>query len=537
MLRETRYARSEGVNIAYQVVGHGPIDLVLGLGWVSHLDYLWDEPRFARFVERLATFSRVILFDKRGTGLSDPVPPGELPTLEQRMDDIRAVLEAVGTRRAALFGISESAAMCALFAASCPECTSALITFNGYARRLRAPDYPWGPTLKERQAFYDQIDQKWGTAIELDTFLPGIADDVSRTWWKTFFRRGASPGAALALARMNTEIDIREILPAIRVPTLVLQRVNDATVEEGNGRYLADHIPNATYVELPGADHLPYVGDQEPILAAVEHFLTGASPTVEPDRVLATIMAAEIVGAAETAVTAGDRQWMELQSRYRTLVQEEVSRYRGRQITPTLDGTIAAFDGPARAVRCASSIRAGAGRLGLRTRAGIHTGEVAVAGTSLAGVAVYLTSRIATLASPGDIVVSGTVKDLVAGSGLDFDELGDRTIPGIPGEWRLFRLAGEQRTGAAPVPVPDPGTVPRDTAHLSRRERDVATLLALGLSNRQIADELVISVATVERHVANILAKLSYRSRTQVAAWAVEQGFLRSPATKQSSPE
>src|SRR5215204_4309721 len=300
---ETMYARSGDVNIAYQVIGDAPLDLVFVMGWVSHMEYFWREPTFARFLLRLASFSRLILFDKRGTGLSDRVPINQLPTLEQRMDDVRAVMDAAGSERAALIGVSEGGPMCALFAATYPERTSALIMVGTYPRRLWAPDYPWGETSEERQHFIEQCRRDWGTDVRLAMRAPSLAhDERFRDWWTTYLRMSASPGAATALVQMNMEIDIRHILPAIRVPTLIIHRMGDRS------------IPGARYVELPGDDHLPFVGDQDAILDEIEHFLTGVRPAPEADRVLATVLAVEFADAALSATRLGDRRWAELRT-------------------------------------------------------------------------------------------------------------------------------------------------------------------------------------------------------------------------------
>ena len=509
----------------------GDVDLVLSMGWISHLDDLWEEPRLARFVTRLASFARVILYDKRGTGLSDPVSPAELPTLDQRMDDVRAVMDAAGSERAALFGVSEGGPICTLFAATYPRRTVALIIFGGYARRQWAGDYPSAPTPTEHQEFFERIEREWGGVVDLSTLLPSVADDEEfRAWWAAYLRRGASPRAAVALARMNAQIDIRQILPAVRVPTLVLHRAGDMTVPVENGRYLAERIADARYVELAGADHLPFAGDQDAVLDEVEFFLTGIRPAPEPDRVLATVLVTEIVGAAEIAAHLGDLRWSEVRAAHRALVHEELRRFRGREVSLMLEGSLATFDAPAPAIRCAEAIVAGARRLGLSARAGLHTGEVQVLGDDVAGVAVHLAARVAAHGAAGEVLFSNTVRDLIAGEGIELEPVGNRVFPGLPGEWRLFRVARVGGLAVAAPGLPGPAeavTGSRSPASLSRREREIAGRLALGLSNRQIADELSISVATVERHVANILAKLDFRSRAQVAAWAVEQGLLR----------
>ncbi len=522
---ETRYAKSGDVHIAYQVVGHGPLDLVFVMGWVSSIDWFWAEPRVARFLRRLASFSRLILFDKRGTGLSDRV--AELPTLEQRMDDVRAVMDAANCGRAALFGISEGAAMCAVFAATYPERTAALAIYGGYAKRLWDPEYPWAPTPAERQQFFDAIEQGWGGVVDLDTLAPStIGDEQFRRWWAAYLRRSASPGAALALARMNTEIDLRAILPTIRVPTLILHRAGDLDIDVGGARYLAERISGAKYVELPGGDHLVFVGDQEAILWEVEVFLTGALPVPEADRVLATLVITGIVGAAATAVRLGDQAWGEIVAAHDAMVREHLARFRGREVKTTIGGFLATFDGPARAIRCAYAIVEDARALGLAVRAGLHAGECENVGGELGGVALQIAERVFDRARPGEVVVSSTVKDLVAGSGIAFEDVEARLLTGPASGWRLHRVVHGPRPARAVAALAE-GEAARPPAALSRREREVAILVARGLSNRQVAAELSISPATVERHVANVLGKLGFHSRAQVAAWAVAHDLLR----------
>ncbi len=521
----TKYAKSGGVHIAYQVIGDGPLDLVFVMGWVSHLDWFWEEPRFARFLRRLAAFSRLILFDKRGTGLSDRAVG--LPPLEQRMDDVRAVLDAVGSERAALFGISEGGPMCALFAATYPERTSALIMVGTYPRRLWASDYPWGEALEEHQHFIEQCRRDWGTDIRLAQRAPSLANDARfRDWWTTYLRMSASPGAATALTQMNMEIDIRHILPAIRVPTLIIHRTGDRTVPIAASRYMAEHIPGARFVELPGDDHLPFVGDQEAILREVELFLTGALPVPQLDRVLATLLFTGIVGAAATAVRLGDQAWAEMVATYDGLVREHLTRFRGREVKKTISGFLAAFDGPARAIRCACAVVEAAHDHGIAVRAGLHAGECETVGDELSGVAVQLAERVLGRAGPSDVLVSSTVKDLVAGSGIEFQDAEVRLLTGSESGWHLYRVVHGRQPARdrSLVPLEEETALPATA--LSPREREVATLVARGLSNRQIGDELSISSATAERHVANILSKLGYHSRTQIAAWAVAHGLL-----------
>ncbi|MET0623646.1 MAG: alpha/beta fold hydrolase [Pyrinomonadaceae bacterium] len=437
---ETMYARSGEVNIAYQVVGDAPLDLVFVMGWVSHVEYFWREPSFARFLRRLSSFSRLILFDKRGTGLSDRVPINRLPTLEQRMDDVRAVLDAVGSERAALCGVSEGGPMCSLFAATYPEKTSALVMIGTYAKRVRDADYPWAPTPEERQHFFDEIRRDWGGPVGLEERAPSVASDPRfREWWATYLRMGASPGAALALTQMNAEIDVRHVLPSVRVPTLVIHRAEDQCLKVEEGRYVAERIPGARYVELPGRDHLPFVGDQDAMLDEVEEFLTGARHTPEPDRVLATVLFTRIADSPEQRTAwpgVGLRQG--LIQRLRAYVRKEVEWFRGREIDMVGDRPLAIFDGPARAVRCAYAIVEYASRLGVEMRAGLHTGECDVVDGKVTGVAAEIGVQVANRAAPGEVLVSNTVKDLVAGSGINFEDRGAHHLGRVPGEWRLF---------------------------------------------------------------------------------------------------
>lgn len=526
---ETRYAKSGDVSIAYQVVGDGPRDVVFVMGWVSNVEWFWEEPGFARFLRRLASFSRLIVFDKRGTGLSDRIPVSELPTLEQRMDDVRAVMDAVGSSRAALLGVSEGGPLCALFAATYPERTAALVMIGGYGRRAWAPDYPQGTTAEEHERALDSIERGWGGPVGLASRAPSMVDDPAFVqWWTSYLRMSASPSAVLALTRMNEQIDIRPILTTIRVPTLVMHRSGDRALPVEGGRYLAEHIPGARYVELPGTDHLPFVGDQDAILDEVEEFLTGAPADPEADRVLLTVLAAEFLGL-EHAGRHGDRRWRDVLDACYSAVRKELARFRGREVEASGGRLLATFDGPARAIRCARAIDEAARAVGLGTRSGLHTGECELVGDSVRGIAVQLAGQVMASAAPGEVLVSSTVKDLVAGSGLHFADLGDQQLEGLPGEWRrLFRAADQPMAAldgiSQPAPVHRKGRA-RPAPTLTPREQEVAALLARGLTNRQIAEELVIAEATAERHVLNIFNKLGFHSRTQIAAWTVEQGL------------
>ena len=435
----TQYARSGGVHIAYQVFGDEPLDLVYVPGWVSHVEQAWEEPTLARFLERLGSFARLITFDKRGTGLSDQVPDEQLPTLEERMDDLRAVMDAVGSQRAALLGASEGGNLCALFAATYPERASALIMYGTFAKRIWSEDYPWAPTPEARQREYELVEREWGNLMDLDKYVPSkIGDAAFAQRLAKYCRLAASPGAAVTLLRMNTQIDTRAVLPTIRVPTLVLHRTGDLDVNVEEGRYLAARIPGARFVELPGDDHLPWVGDQDAFLDEVQEFLTGVRPPPTADRVLATIMFTDIVGSTKLAARIGDQAWKSLLEQHDALVRKELLRFRGREEKTTGDGFFATFDGPARAIRCASSIRDGVRQLGVEIRAGLHTGEIELGGDHVGGIAVNIGARVAANAEPGEVLVSSTVKDLVAGSGVRFVERGVHTLKGVPGEWRLF---------------------------------------------------------------------------------------------------
>ena len=442
MTPKTHYARSGDVHIAYQVVGDGPFDLVYVPGWVSHVELAWEEPEMARFFARLATFSRLIVFDKRGTGLSDRVPNDKLPMLEERMDDLRVVMDAVGSQRAALFGYSEGGNLAALFAAMHPERTRALVLAHTFAKRVWSPDYPWAPTPEQREKEYEQVEREWGNLMDLAHYAPSkVGDAAFAQRLATHFRRAASPGAAVALLRMNTQIDIRSILPTIRVPTLVLHRTGDQDVNVAEGRYIAERIPGARFVELPGDDHIVWLGDQGPLLDEVQEFLTGVRPAPEYDRVLSTVMFTDIVGSTEVAARIGDSAFRNLLGQHHAIARTEIARFRGREINTAGDGFFATFDGPARAVRCAGAMRNALEPLGIAIRAGVHTGEVELDGDDVGGIAVHICARVAAAAAAGETLVSSTVKDLVSGAGLTFSDRGAHALKGVPGEWRLFAAA------------------------------------------------------------------------------------------------
>jgi class 3 adenylate cyclase len=435
----TRYVKSDDVHIAYQVIGDGPQDLLFVPGFVSNVEATWQVPGRSAFFRRLASFSRHILFDKRGTGMSDR--GSQIFTLEQRMHDVRAILDEVGSERAVLFGVSEGGPMSLLYAATYPERTSALILYSCYARSCWGPDYPLGWYKEQWQRFAENTARNWGTpqGTGLEILAPSLARDPrAADGAASFFRAAGSPGAALAILQMASEIDVRHVLPAIHVPTLILHRTEDRFLEIEHSRRLAKEIRGAQLVELPGIDHIFWVGDADPLLDHVEQFLTGRHHVQDSDRILATVLFADIVGSTERAVAIGDRSWRELLAAFRAKVRETLRNFKGREINTAGDGFLAAFDGPARAIRCAGAIREAAHSLALEVRCGLHTGECELVGEDLAGIAVHIGARVAALAAPGEVLVSQTVRDLVAGSGLGFAERGIHTLKGVPNEWRLF---------------------------------------------------------------------------------------------------
>jgi pimeloyl-ACP methyl ester carboxylesterase len=439
---ETRYATSGDYHIAYQVIGDGPLELVFGPPFVTHLELLWEDPRAARFLRRLATFSRLIVFDKRGTGLSDRVPGDALPPLEERMDDVRAVMDAAGVERAALFGSSEGGLLCALFAATYPERTAALVLHATYPRAIQDDEFPEGwlpaadvePWLAEMRSSW--VEGRAGRRLH----RPGDPEDrLSAEWFMRMMRVAVSPGAAVALGRMAIEADVRPVLPTIQAPTLVIVRRDDENAPAS--RYMAERIPGAKYVELDGEEHVFWLDgpeEQDEILAEIEEHLTGMRPIPEADRVLATVLFTDVVASTELAAQLGDRRWADLLERHNELVRREVSRFRGREIDTAGDGFFAVFDGPARTIRCASSVVDTAHTLGIEIRAGVHTGECELSGDKVRGLAVHTGARVAALAQPGEVLVTNTVKDLVSGSGIEFADRGVTKLKGVPGEWHLF---------------------------------------------------------------------------------------------------
>jgi pimeloyl-ACP methyl ester carboxylesterase len=452
---EVRYAKSGEVAVAYAVLGDGPIDIVFVSGWVlSNLGVAWGGTP-AGFFQDIGSFARLILFDKRGTGLSDRARA--IPDLETRMDDIRAVMDAVGTKRAAIMGFSEGGPMSMLFAATYPERTAALVLYGTLATWTRADDYPWVMRREDRLATIRSEDDRRGSEAWLDERLQGFApstahDEGTRRWWRRWVQSSASPGAIRELALMNSEIDVRHTLPAIRVPTLVLHRVDDEDTLVQEGRYLASHIPGAEYVELDGVDHGWWV-DPMQIVQHVRPFLSaireqGQWDLVEPDRVLATVLFTDIVDATATLANVGDRRWRDLVEQHHALIRRQLVRFAGREMDTAGDGFFATFDGPARAIRCATAITQGVRELGLEVRAGLHTGECEVIEGKVGGLAVHIGARVAAQAGPAEVLVSSTVKDLVAGSGIAFRERGVAELKGVPGEWRLYAVDPETAASA-----------------------------------------------------------------------------------------
>jgi class 3 adenylate cyclase len=443
---ETRFAKAGDLSIAYQVVGSGDVDVILVPQWLSNIEQYWEHPAAAHFLRRIASFSRLIMFDKRGTGLSDSVP--DTQTLEERMDDVLAVMDAVGSERAVMFGPSEGGPMAALFAATYPDRCISLILYGACARWLEADDYPEGRPRELVEAYGKIWIDGWGSGASLNVLAPTLVrDERFRRWWGRFERYSVRPGMVAPIFETINRMDVRAVLPAIRVPTLILHRRGDRLVDVANGRYLAGHIPGARYLELPGDDHIYFAGDADALLDEIEEFVTGSRGLHDPDRVLATVMFTDIVRSTEHAARLGDRRWHDLMEDHDRLMHDQIAVYRGRTIRSTGDGVFAAFDGPARAIRCALAAVDAARVLELDIRAGLHTGECQLAGNDLAGVTVHIGARIADLAEPAQVLVSGTVRDLVVGSNIGFQYRGSEALAGVPGEWRLFTVDGNNREG------------------------------------------------------------------------------------------
>jgi pimeloyl-ACP methyl ester carboxylesterase len=433
----TRYALSGDAHIAYQVFGEGDMDLVFIPGFVSNIEHYWEMPQVPELLERLGSFARTVIFDKRGTGLSDPVPGP--PPLEQRMDDMQAVMDAAGVERAALFGVSEGGPASLLFAATYPERTSALVLYGSTPRFRTDSDISWGATDEQIELILAETLRTWGAGALVRLFAPSAADDTEmQEVWGRFQRAGASPAMGIAVTAALFEIDVRDILPTIGVPTLVLHRTGDLVAPVEGARLMAERIPNARLVEFEGDDHVPFTGDFEPVLDEMEEFLTGTRQARPLDRVLATVMFTDIVDSTQRAAAAGDRRWRDLIGRHDELTRRQLDRFRGREVKTLGDGFLATFDGPARAIECACAIRDGVNPLGLEVRAGLHTGECELAGDDVRGMAVNIGARVGALAGANEVLVSSTVKDLVVGADLEFTERGEHELKGVPGTWRLY---------------------------------------------------------------------------------------------------
>ena len=440
---ETRYARNGDVHIAYQVLGDGPIDVVLFGTFVSHVELIWEDRDAASFLRRLAGFSRLIIFDKRGVGMSDPLPPESPPTLEERLEDVRTVMDAAGSDAAVLFGNSEGAQLAVLFATTYPDRTRAVVMMGGFARIRRAPDYPIGAPDAVIQRAMAYLSDHWGEPETLGLTLPSVMRDEAKVrWWAQFARRSASPGGAVSQFRMNWDADIRHLLPLVQVPTLILHAEGDQWVRVNASRYLAEHIAGARFVALPGADHLPYAELGPRVAEEVQEFVTGSRAPIETDRVLATVLLTDIVGSTERAAAEGDERWARLIDEHDRDVRWQIERFGGHHIRSTGDGFLALFDGPARAIRCGEAIHGIVDRQNLSVRMGVHTGEVELREDGVAGIAVHICARVADQAGPGELLVSGAVPPLVVGSGIEFADRGHHDLKGVPGQWQLFEVAG-----------------------------------------------------------------------------------------------
>lgn len=439
---QVRYAKSGELHIAYQVLGHGDLDLVFVPEWASNIESFWQEPGIDRMLRRLSSFTRLIMFDRRGVGLSDPVPSDRLPALEESMDDVRAVMDAAGSASAALLGVSEGGPIEVMFAASHPERVTALVLANSYARLSQAPDYPVGLPAEVQEPFVAALGRMWGSGDTIEMLAPSRRSDVEyRAWFARTERSCASPGTAVAMFRHMFRTDVRAVLPTLSVPTLVVHAEGNRLLPVGHGRFLAENIPHARYRELSGEDHVLSGPAADEMVDEIQEFLTGTRPGPEADRVLATVLFTDIVESTGRAVALGDRDWRDLLDRHDETIRRQLERFRGRLVKGTGDGALATFDGPARAINCATAIRAALRPLGIEMRAGIHSGEVELRGDDVAGVAVHTAARVSALAEPGEIFVSRTVTDLVAGSGIQFVGRGEHELKGVPGPWAIFEVA------------------------------------------------------------------------------------------------
>ncbi len=438
---ETRYAKAGEVHIAYQTQGTSERDLVYLAGIFSHVELQWENPRYAELLTRLSQFTRLITMDMRGTGLSDR--EGDLPLLEDQMDDVTAVLNRVGSNKVSLLGVSQAGPMAILYAASYPQRVDALILYGAYASSQRRDDYPWGREPDWLEQYLSQLDHLWGQGTFLTQMAPSLQEDEEfKAWWGRMERFSSAPGNAVSYARAHTMDDVRDLLKSVRVPTLVLQRKDDTYRLAGQARYIAEHIPGAQFVELEGRDHLPYAGDHGAIADEIQEFLTGVRAAPQTSRVLATVLFTDIVGSTKRAAELGDARWNKLLDDHNRLVRRQLAEHRGRLINTAGDGIFAMFDGPARAIRSAQAIRNDVGSLGLSIRAGIHTGEVEVGPDDVAGLGVHIGARVGALARGDEVLVSRTVKDLVAGSGIEFEDRGVHELKGVPEAWQVFAVTG-----------------------------------------------------------------------------------------------
>ena len=441
MIPETRYARLGDLHLAYQVLGDGATDILLLDQWFSHMEAQWEVPPLAALRERLSEFGRLIMFDKRGTGLSDPIPTSALPTIEEWMRDLPAVLDAVGSEKAAVIANIGGGILAIPFAAAHPERVASLILVDCFARYQAAPDFPIGAPPETMAGRLDQAEDSSSRGIQIDLFAPSVAhDERLRRAWSRYERQAASPGSTRAIVRLIYESDVRGVLPAIRVPTLVVHRAEATGFRVEHGRYLAHQIPGARYVELGGVDNLIWAGDQEAMVAEIQDFITGVRPAPEPHRVLATVLFTDIVESTRLAAELGDERWHAVLAEHHRVARRQLERFGGHEVKTVGDGILATFDGPARAVRCAAAIRDGVRELGLELRAGVHTGEIEVEPDDIGGLGVHIGARVSALAAGGEVLVSSTVKDLVVGSGLGFEDRGTHVLKGVPGEWRLFAV-------------------------------------------------------------------------------------------------
>jgi class 3 adenylate cyclase/pimeloyl-ACP methyl ester carboxylesterase len=442
MVPETRYTRSGDIHIAYQVVGDGPVDLLWVPTWVWQIEHAWEQPWIARAFRRMSSFARLITFDRRGSGLSDPA--GGAPALEQQMDDVVAVMDAVGSERAAVMAMMEAGSMACLFAATHPERTRALVLYEATPRMTSTPGYDWPLTREERESYVEEIRTNWGTgAWVLGLSSPlGSPDGPLRDWSGKLERLAASPGTAVSLFRMHSEVDVRPVLPSIQAPTLVLHRPGDKFIDIRHSRYIAEHVPGAKLVELPGEHTLPFGPGQDELIDDLEEFLTGARHAPDPERILATVMFSDVVDSTRRAAELGDSRWRRVLESMDGSIDRALERYRGRAVKKMGDGLLATFDGPARGIHCATAIRdAARDEYGLEIRSGLHTGEIELIGNDVGGIAVHIGARVGAAAEPGEVLVSSTVKDLVVGSGLDFEDRGEQELKGVPGSWRLWKVA------------------------------------------------------------------------------------------------